>query len=112
MAEALSKLAMVRTVLVKMSRGLLLQGARYLPLVQCPAHGQDRRPPGRSRLPAPTGAPVCAFGAQAAALVSKTGANGDHCCAAYLPAGVKKWGQVLTYSFRGNLPISCLACGK
>ncbi len=37
---------------------LLLQEARDLPLLRCPAHGRDRRPPGRPRDPAPACRPV------------------------------------------------------
>jgi len=37
---------------------LLLQGAGRMLVVQRPTHGRNRRPPGRSRLSAPAGAPV------------------------------------------------------
>ena len=60
---------------------------RHLPLEQRPAHGADRRPPGRSRLPTPAGAPVGAVGAQAPALLPGTGARGSQCRAEYLPEG-------------------------
>ena len=59
--------------------GLLLQGARRLPVVQRPVHGGDRRPPGRSRLPTPASAAMGAVGAQAPALVPGAGAYGGHC---------------------------------
>jgi len=55
--------------------------------VQRPAHGRDRRAPGRSGLPASTGAPVGVVRIQAAPLAAGTGAKGGHCRAASLPAG-------------------------
>ena len=65
--------------------GLLLQAARILPILRGAAHGGERRPPGRTRHPACTRAPMGAFVADSVAHPARRPAATAHAVAAPHP---------------------------
>ena len=67
--------------------GLLLQGSRRLPVVQCPAHGGGGRAPHRRGDPATPHPAVGAVRAQASAAFPAPDARGGECRARHLPPG-------------------------